>query len=72
MIQLVPEVVDALQALEEGVQDERGAYFHMFPNVGTSIADLRKQPPLFDMTQLYRDAADDSDKGAACGLFCHR
>lgn len=72
MIQLVPDVVDQLQALEEGVQDERGKYFHMFPAIGMSIAELRQQPPLFDMTTLYREAADDSDKGDSCGLFCHR
>lgn len=72
MIQLVPEVVDELQKLEEEVQDERGNYFHMFPNVGMSIAELRHQPALFDMTDLYHDAADTTDKGATCGLFCHR
>jgi hypothetical protein len=72
MVQLVPDVVDELQALEEAVQDERGAYFHMFPAIGMSIAELRKQPPLFDMTELYRDAANTSDIGDNCGLFCHR
>lgn len=72
MIQLVPDVVDELQALEEGVQDERGRYFHMFPAIGMSIAELRQQPPLFDMTTLYREASDTSDIGATCGLFCHR
>lgn len=70
------EELDELQALEEAVQDERGAYFHMFPNIGMSIRDFRAQldaqPALFDMTQLYKDAADDSDKAPACGLFCHR
>lgn len=72
MIQLVPEVMDELQALEESVQDERGKFFHMFPNVGMSIRDLRQQPALFDMTTLYRESAEDFDKGQACGLFCHR
>lgn len=72
MIQLVPTVVDELQELEETVQDERGAFFHMFPAIGMSIRELRQQPPLFDMTTLYREAADTGDKGAACGLFCHR
>lgn len=72
MIQLVPDVMDELQAREEAVQDERGIYFHMFPNAGASIAELRSQSALFDMTELYRDAADNSDKGEACGLFCHR
>ena len=72
MVTLVPEVVDRLQELEEEVQDERGRYFHMFPNVGSSIADLRAQPTLFDMEAIYRDAADKSDMGTACGLFCNR
>lgn len=72
---LVPEILDELQALEEAVQDERGDFFHMFPNVGKSIADLRAQTTMFDaatMQSVYLDAADTSDKGEACGLFCHR
>lgn len=72
MIQLVPTMVDQLQELEESSQDERGNFFHMFPNAGMSIADLRSQPALFDQSETYRDALDDSDKGVACGLFCHR
>lgn len=72
MIELMPETVDMLQELEESVQDERGKFFHMFPNAGMSIAELRSQPALFDQSETYRDALDDSDKGVACGLFCHR
>lgn len=72
MVVLVPEVIDELQALEESVQDERGKFFRMFPNTGMSIAEIKQQPTLFDMEQIYRDAADTSDKGEACGLFCHR
>jgi hypothetical protein len=72
MAQLVPEVMDELQALEESVQDERGRFALMFPNAGMSIRDIRSQSTLFDMKQVYADAADVSDKGAACGLFCHR
>lgn len=72
MIALVPDVIDVLQELEEGVQDERGSFFHMFPNVGMSIADLRAQPFLFDPSEVYAQAADKSDMGAACGLFCNR
>lgn len=72
MAALVPDLLDQLQKLEEEVQDERGKFFHMFPNVGMSIADLRRQPMLFDPAQVYAAAAQDSDKGAACGLFCHR
>lgn len=72
MAALVPEVLDRLQELEEAVQDERGAYFHMFPNAGMSIADLRRQPLLMDPAEVYAEAADKSDMGAACGLFCNR
>lgn len=72
MIALVPGVVDELQALEEEVQDERGKFFHMFPNVGMSLRELRAQPALFDQATVYKDAAEDFDKGPACGAFCHR
>lgn len=72
MAALVPDLLDNLQSLEEEVQDERGRFFHMFPNIGMSIADLRRQPMLFDADQVYAAAAQDGDKGAACGLFCHR
>jgi len=72
MIALVPELVDELQALEEEVQDERGRFFHMFPNVGVSISDLRKQPMLLTPDEVYAAASDNSDVGAACGLFCNR
>lgn len=72
MAALVPDVLDELQALEEEVQDERGRFFHMFPNVGQSIRDLRSQPLLFDAAEVYGQAADKSDMGAACGLFCNR
>ena len=69
---LMPDVVDELQELEESVQDERGRFFHMFPNTGMSIAELRQQPPLFDFSEAYQQAGDTSDYGAACGLFCNR
>jgi len=72
MAELVPEVVDGLQDLEESVQDDRGEYFHMFPNVGMSIRELRAQGRLMDTSELYREAADSSDMGVACGLFCRR
>lgn len=72
MSELVPDVVDELQALEESVQDVRGDFFHMFPNVGMSIRELRAQSRLFDTSELYREAADSSDMGVACGLFCRR
>lgn len=69
---LVPHVLDELQAREEGVQDERGRFFYMFPNVGMSIRDLRSQARAFTAEEAYAAAADTSDKGPACGLFCHR
>jgi len=72
MIALVPELVDELQALEEEVQDERGRFFHMFPSVGMSISDMRKQPMLLTPDEVYAAASDNSDVGAACGLFCNR
>jgi len=76
MARLVPDELDELQALEESVQDERGEFFYMFPNLGMSIRDFKEklgaQSEMFDLAQLYRDAADNSDKGTACGAFCHR
>jgi len=72
MIALVPELVDELEALEVEVQDERSKFFHMFPSVGMSISDLRKQPMLLTPDEVYAAASDNSDVGAACGLFCNR
>ncbi len=72
MIALVPGVVDQLQALEERVQDERGAFFHMFPNAGMSIAAMRAQTTMFTPEEVYAAASEHDDVGPACGLFCHR
>lgn len=72
MAVLIPKVLDELQALEEEIQDERGEYFHMFPSIGTSIANLRRQPMLFDAEEVYASASDRSEMGQACGLFCNR
>jgi len=72
MIALMPGVVDELQELEESVQDERTRFFRMFPNAGGSIRQLRQQGTMFSPDEVYRDAADDSDVGDNCGLFCHR
>lgn len=72
MAALIPDVLDGLRQLEESVQDERGRYFHMFPNVGMSIRDIQKQPLLFEPEQVYAAAYDTSDYGQACGLFCNR
>ncbi len=69
---LRPDILDALQALEESVQDERGKFAFMFPNCGASIRAMRQQQWLFDPTEVYRAAADKSDMGEACGLFCNR
>ena len=72
MASLIPETLDQLRELEELVQDERGKYFHMFPNVGMSIRDIQAQLTLFDPEQVYTSASDTSDYGQACGLFCNR
>jgi len=72
MAELVPVVVDELERLETAVQDEREHEALMFPNMGISIARLRRQARLMDTTELYRDASDRSDMGAECGLFCGR
>ena len=69
---LVPDLLDELEILEQEVQDERGEYFHMFPNVGMSIADLRRQQVMFKAEDVYADAQDRSEYGIACGLFCNR
>lgn len=76
MIHLVPDVVDELVSREEAVQHERGKYFHMFSNVGRSVASIRdqyqRQEIMFSLDEIYAQAADSSDKGDNCGLFCHR
>src|SRR5690606_25908786 len=60
---LAPDVLDELRELEETVQDERGEFFHMFPNAGVSIATIQAQPPLFDMSEVYAEAANTADYG---------
>jgi hypothetical protein len=76
MLALAPEVYDALMAREESVQDERGEYFYMFPNLGMPLREYKAkcagQPTLFDESDLWRNAGDRSDMGQACGLFCQR
>ncbi len=72
MDELVPAVVDELARLEAAVQDEREYEALMFPNMGKSIATMRAQGRLMDTSELYRDAADRSDMGSECGLFCGR
>ena len=72
MAELAPDDLDELQRLEQAVQDEREHEALMFPNMGVSIATMRSQGRLMDTTQLYRDAADRTDMGVECGLFCGR
>ena len=76
MIDLQPKVMDELQALEEEIQDERGKFAIMFPNTGKSIRQMRLeaslQTSMFSLEEVYQDAADNSDKGVECGLFCHK
>lgn len=72
MVHLRPDVMDELQALEEEVQDERDKYAIMFPSIGMSIRDFRRQPLLFDVEQVYGDALKRDEMSANCGLFCNR
>lgn len=72
MAALCPEILDELQRLEEGVQDERGHFAVMFPNAGVSIREIRQQQYLINPDEVYAQAGDTSDMGAACGLFCNR
>lgn len=75
MIHLIPDEIEKLQALEEEVQDERGQFAYMFPNAGKSIRQMRDeaaQPAFFDIAETYRQAADRSDYGQNCGVFCNR
>jgi len=72
MVQLCPDVLDGLQDIEEEVQDERGRFAFMFPNINMSIRDLRRQPALFDMTEVYQSASQRADYGRNCGAFCGR
>lgn len=47
----------------------------MFPNAGKSIAKMKEeaaQPSFFDIAETYRQAADRSDMGQNCGIFCNR
>jgi hypothetical protein len=69
---LSQDVIDQLDMLERDVQDERENTALMFPNAGVTIAAMKSQGRLFSSADLYRDAADKSDMGAECGLFCNR
>jgi hypothetical protein len=69
---LAPDLLDELQALEDEANEAHERPFYMFSNLGMTIAEFRQQPPLFDQTAVYLDAADRSEMGIACGLFCNR
>lgn len=76
MLVLNPALYDSLITREESVQDARGDFFYMFPNLGMSLREFKAkceaQPVLFDESELWRNAGDRSDMGQACGLFCQR
>ena len=72
LVHLKPEIADELEDLEESVQDTRGRYALLFPNTGSSVSDMRRQQLLFDVDEVYSQAADTSDYGQNCGLFCNR
>ena len=68
----VPEILDKLQEIEEGIQDQRKKYAIMFPNTGMSIRDIKRQMELFSLDEIYQDANNRNDYGNNCGLFCNR
>lgn len=70
--ELRPDVYDELQELEESVQDKRDKFAIMFPNVGMSLKEFRRQPMLLKPEEVWNDANDTSQKSPACGAFCHR
>lgn len=72
MVHLRPDVMDELQELEESIQDRRDRYAIMFPSIGMSIRDFRRQPLLFDVDEVYGDALKRDEMTPACGLFCNR
>lgn len=72
MAVLAPDELEELQKLEEEIQDERREYYYMFPNLGMSIAQFRRQLPLFDVSSLYREMAGGDDVVTSCGVLCHR
>ena len=72
MAQLVPDTLDELQELEEDVQDERGKFARMFPNAKASIAEIQAQQFMFTPEEVYKAAAEKTDVGPNCGIFCDR
>lgn len=72
MRELTPDTYAELKAREQAVQDTRGKDFHMFPNLGMTLAEFEKQPVLFDQDEVWRAAGSRDQHGEACGKFCHR
>jgi hypothetical protein len=70
--ELQPLVYDELMELEESVQDERTKFAVMFPNVGMSLKEFKRQPLLFSPDDVWQEVSDTSQKAPACGAFCHR
>ena len=75
MAYLCRDELEKLATLEESVQDERGKFAIMFPNVGMSIRQVieqvESQELMFDVDTVYAQLNED-DRGQACGLFCNR
>jgi hypothetical protein len=70
--ELQPAIYNELMELEESVQDERKKFAVMFPNVGMSLREFKRQPMMFSPEEIYQEAKDTSQKAPACGAFCHR
>jgi hypothetical protein len=69
LVTLRHDIADELQSLEESVQDQRKKFFHLFPNIGMSLADFRKQQELFTPEEVYSSIQLDA---APCGVLCHK
>jgi len=72
MYHLAPGIFWQLCELEDEVQDERGAYFYMFSNLGMGLRkfaqQIAAQSLMFDLEDIYAPTLDTSP----CGLFCNR
>ena len=69
---LQPEVAAGLEKLEQEVQDKRGKFAFMFPNVAQPVKDIRRQLEMFTPDEVYASAQQNDDVGLECGLFCNR
>ena len=74
MVHLCLNILKGLMRIEEVVQDERGKFAFMFPNIGMSIRAFIEmvlaQSLMFDIETIY--SQQDTPRGKACGLFCNR